>query len=144
MKLPSKAVTEQLPAVTYVDPEIGQVGLSEAEARDRHGDDIEVVSFGFDENDRAIAEARTTGSLRLFTKSGKILGASMMGEGAGDIMQIVSVAMANKLSLRDLTKHISPYPTRAEVVKRAASSYYSPKLFSPMVRKLVGILQLIP
>ena len=144
MKLPTKAVTEQLPAVTYVDPEIGQVGLSEAEARDRHGDDIEVVSFGFDENDRAIAEARTTGSLRLFTKSGKILGASMMGEGAGDIMQIVSVAMANKLSLRDLTKHISPYPTRAEVVKRAASSYYSPKLFSPMVRKLVGILQLIP
>ncbi|MAP95664.1 MAG: dihydrolipoamide dehydrogenase [Ponticaulis sp.] len=145
MKLPAKAVTQQLPAVTYVDPEIGQIGMSEAEAKKAYGDAIETVEFPFSEIDRAITDRRKTGSLKLFIrKNGKIVGASILGQGGGDILQIVSVAMANKLSLRDLTKHISPYPTRAEIVKRAASSYYSPKLFSPLVSKLVGLLQRIP
>lgn len=145
MKLPAKAVSGQIPAVTYIDPEIAQIGLTEEEARKKYGDSVEVSEFAFEENDRAIAERETTGSVRVvFGKGGKLLGASILGHGSGDILQILSVAMANGLKLRDLTKHISPYPTRAEIVKRAASQYYSPKLFSPLAKKIIGILQQIP
>ncbi|MAK60303.1 MAG: dihydrolipoamide dehydrogenase [Ponticaulis sp.] len=145
MKLPSKAVTDQLPAVTFVDPEIGQIGLTEAEAREKHGDSVETVEFPFDEIDRAITDRQKTGSLRLvIRKNGKILGASVLGQAGGEILQILSLAMANKLTMRDLTKYMSPYPTRAEIVKRAASKHFQPKVFGPMAKKLVGILQRIP
>ena len=145
MKLPTKAVSDQIPAVTYIEPEIAQLGLTEDEARKKHGSSVQVSEFAFEENDRAIAERDTHGSVRVVIGKGdKILGASVLGQGAGDILQILSVAMANGLKLRDLTKHISPYPTRAEIVKRSASQYYSPKLFSPLVKKIVGILQQIP
>ncbi|OUY01047.1 MAG: dihydrolipoamide dehydrogenase [Hyphomonadaceae bacterium TMED5] len=145
MKLPAKAVSEQIPAVTYTDPEIAQIGLSEQAARERDGDDLQVIEFPFEENDRAIAERQTAGSAKLFIGKGdKILGASILGQGAGDILQIVSLAMANKLKMRDLTKWISPYPTRAEVVKRVASLYFQPKVFGAMARKIVSITQRIP
>ena len=145
MKLPAKAVSEQIPAVTYLDPEIGQLGLTESEARDRYGDGVKVVEFSFDEIDRAITDRQKDGSLRLILKKdSKLVGASILGYAGGEILQILSVAMANKLSLRDLTKHISPYPTRSEIVKRAVSTYFQPKVFGPLARKLVGILQRIP
>ena len=145
MKLPAKAVSEQIPAVTYIEPELAQIGLSEAEARERDGDNVHVIEFPFHENDRAIAERDTEGGIRLFVGKGdKILGASILGSGAGDILQILSLAMANKLKMRDLTKYISPYPTRAEVAKRSASVYFQPKVFGSMAKTLVGITQRIP
>ena len=145
MKLPAKAVTTQLPSVTYVDPEIGQIGYTEAEARETFGNAVETVEFPFEEVDRAITDRQKTGSLRLvLRKNGKILGASILGQAGGEILQILALAMANNLTLRDLTKYLSPYPTRAEIVKRAASKHFSPKVFGPMARKLVGILQRIP
>lgn len=145
MKLPAKAVSNQIPAVTYVDPEIGQLGYTEDEARRAYGEGVQVVEFPFHEIDRAITERQTDGSLRLILKkNGKLVGASILGHVGGDILQVISVAMANKLSLRDLTKHLSPYPTRAEIVKRAVSTYFQPQVFGPMARKLVGILQRIP
>ena len=145
MKLPAKAVSEQIPAVTYIEPELAQIGLSEAEARERDGDYVQVIEFPFHENDRTIAERDTEGGIRLFVGKGdKILGASILGSGAGDILQILSLAMANKLKMRDLTKYISPYPTRAEVVKRSASVYFQPKIFGSMAKTLVGITQRIP
>ena len=145
MKVPAKAVSEQIPAVTYIDPELAQIGLTEPEARQRYGDAVKVSAFEVHENDRAIAERKTTGSVRIVIGKGdKILGASILGEGAGDILQILSLAMANKLKMRDLTKYISPYPTRAEIVKRAASLYFQPTVFGPMMRKLVSITQRIP
>ena len=145
MKVPAKAVSEQIPAVTYIDPELAQIGLTEPEARQRYGDQVKVSEFALHENDRAIAERKTTGSVRIVIGKGdKILGASILGEGAGDILQILSLAMANKLKMRDLTKYISPYPTRAEIVKRAASLYFQPTVFGPMMKKLVSITQRIP
>ena len=145
MKVPAKAVSEQIPAVTYIDPELAQIGLTEPEARQRYGDQVKVSEFALHENDRAIAERKTTGSVHIVIGKGdKILGASILGEGAGDILQILSLAMANKLKMRDLTKYISPYPTRAEIVKRAASLYFQPTVFGPMMKKLVSITQRIP
>ena len=145
MKLPAKANPNPLPAVTYVQPELAQIGMTEAEARDAHGDKVEVAQFAFEENDRAIAERETSGSVKIFTKGGgKLLGASVYGEGAGDIAQIIAYAIANGQKLRSLTSHISPYPTRAEAVKRAASSHFQSTVFGKPMRTAVSILQRIP
>lgn len=140
----SKASDLPLPAVTYVAPEVAQVGLTEAEAREQYGDSVTTSSFPFHENDRAIAEGKTLGEAKLVIRKGKILGASVVGDGAGDIIQIVGYGMSNKLGVQSLTNFISPYPTRAEVVKRAASAHFTPTVFGKASRTLVGLLQRIP
>ncbi|MEL6662462.1 MAG: FAD-dependent oxidoreductase [Pseudomonadota bacterium] len=140
----SKASSLPLPAVTYTSPEVAQIGLTEVEAREQYGDDFKTSSFPFHENDRAIAEGHTKGEAKLIIRKGKILGASIVGDGAGDILQLVGVAMSNGLKVKDLTNFISPYPTRAEVVKRAASAYFSDTVFGPGAKRLVGLLQRIP
>lgn len=133
-----------LPAVTYTSPEVAQVGLTEAEARDKYGDDIAVSRFDFDENDRAIAEGKTTGECKLVIRKGKLVGASIVGEGAGDIIQLAGFAMSNGMKLQSLTNFISPYPTRTEVIKRAASAHFSDTVFGKPARTLVSLLQRIP
>lgn len=131
-----------LPAVTYMQPEIAQLGMTEAEARAEYGDKVVVGSFAFDENDRAIAERKTDGEVKIIWMGKKILGASILGEGAGDLLQIVSVAMANNLGPGGLINHMSPYPTRAEAVKRAVSGSdaFGGRFFSSKaVRFIVGL-----
>lgn len=140
----SKASDLPLPAVTYVQPEVAQLGMTEAEAREVHGDEIAVSRFAFDENDRAIAEGKTDGEVKLVIRKGKLVGASVVGEGAGDIIQLASIAMSNGLKVQALTNFISPYPTRAEAVKRAASAHFTDAVFSPNAKRLVGLLQRIP
>lgn len=133
-----------LPSVTYTSPEVAQLGMTEAEARDRYDEEVSTASFPFKENDRAIAEGDTLGEAKLIIRKGKLLGASVVGEGAGDIIQLVSVAMSNGLKVKDLTNFISPYPTRAEVIKRAASAHFTEVVFGPAAKRLVGLLQRIP
>lgn len=133
-----------LPAVTYTQPEVAQVGMTEAEAREKHGDSVEVSRFAFDENDRAIAEASTDGECKLIIRKGKLLGASIVGEGAGEIIQLVGYAMSNGMKLQSLTNFISPYPTRTEAVKRAASAHFTDAVFGKPARMLVSLLQRIP
>ena len=133
-----------LPAVTYTAPEVAQVGLTEAQARDQYGASVSVASFPFHENDRAIAEGKTKGEAKLVIRKGKLLGASIVGDGAGEIIQLVGFAMSNGLGVQALTNFISPYPTRTEIVKRAASAYFTPTVFSTNAKRLVGLLQRIP
>lgn len=140
----SKSESLPLPAVTYTSPEVAQVGLTEAEARDQFGDKVQVTHFAFDENDRAIAEGKTEGECKLILRKGKLVGASIVGEGAGDIIQLVGYAMSNRMSLTSLTNFISPYPTRTEVVKRAASAHFTDTVFGKTSRTLVSLLQRIP
>lgn len=140
----SKSSDLPLPAVTYVSPEVAQVGLTEAEAREQYGDSVTTSAFPFHDNDRAIAEGKTLGEAKLIIRKGKLLGASIVGEGAGDIIQMVGYGMSNKLGVQSLTNFISPYPTRTEVVKRAASAHFTPTVFGKASKRLVGLLQRIP
>ena len=140
----STAASLPVPAVTYTSPEVAQIALTEAEARDKYGDAATTAAFPFHENDRAIAEGKTAGECKLVLHKGKLVGASIVGEGAGDIIQLIGLAMSNGLKLSALTNFISPYPTRAEVVKRAASAHFTPLVFGPNGRRLVGLLQRIP
>jgi pyruvate/2-oxoglutarate dehydrogenase complex dihydrolipoamide dehydrogenase (E3) component len=131
-----------VPRVTYTDPEIAAVGLSEAEARRRHGEGVKVLSAPFSGNDRAIAEADTRGLGKIvLDPKGRILGAAIVGRGAGELILPWALALTGGLKLRAFTDVIAPYPTRSEIHKRLASAFYSPILFSGRTRALVNLLK---
>jgi len=144
-KAKTRADSVSIPAAVYCDPEIAQIGLSESAAREKFGDKVKVVTAPFHDNDRAQAERDTEGFARIVVGPGaKILGAQIVGGGAADLIQIVALAMVSKLGLRALTGVVAPYPTRGEIIKRAAGAYYAPLLFSAGTRRLVGLLNRLP
>jgi len=124
-----KCTTDRMPAVIYAEPELASIGMTEAQAREA-GTFDRAVHWEMEENDRSIAELTTNGAVKIICgKKGKILGASIVGPQAGEMIHMISVAMANKVKISGLSQIISPYPTRSEAVKRAASSYYTEMLF---------------
>jgi len=140
--LPVNADALHVPRVTYCDPEIAAIGQGEVEARAAHGNDIRVETFAFHDNDRAIAEGDTRGFGKLVTtRSGKVLGVTLVGRHAGDHIHLWSLALSAGLKLSQLTGMIAPYPTRGEINKRLAGQWYSPALFSARTRALVSILK---
>ncbi|MEM6408546.1 MAG: FAD-dependent oxidoreductase [Pseudomonadota bacterium] len=140
--LPSKARQDHLPWATYTDPELAQVGLTEEQARKKHYGQVEVARFEYQENDRAIAEAKTTGLIKVIVVKGRPVGASIVGAGAGDLIGVWALAIANKLKMSQVAGMVAPYPTIGEVNKRAAGAYVSPRLFeNPTVKKVVGLVQ---
>jgi pyruvate/2-oxoglutarate dehydrogenase complex dihydrolipoamide dehydrogenase (E3) component len=139
--VPTKQSSQPIPQTVYTDPPLASVGLSEAAAREQFGDKITVSSFGFDDNDRAIAEGDTRGGVKIIVgKGGKVLGAHAAGARADDILQIAQGVMAAGGTVRDLTSPVPAYPTRGEVFKRAAGKYYEPTVFGPFARTWSGIL----
>ncbi|GHA50146.1 dihydrolipoamide dehydrogenase [Amylibacter ulvae] len=140
--LPSKAKTDHIPWATYIDPEMAQVGLTEEQAREKHGDKLEVVRFEYAENDRARAELATTGLIKVMVIKGRPVGASIVGAQAGELIQIWALALANNLKMSAIANMVAPYPTLGEVNKRAAGAYFGPRLFdSTMVKRIVGLVQ---
>ncbi|MEN9855314.1 MAG: hypothetical protein RLZZ157_440 [Pseudomonadota bacterium] len=138
---PAHASVAYMPAVAYCDPELAQIGLTEQAAQAKFGDAITIARASFEDNDRAQTQHATTGFCKLIIgKGGALLGATIVGEGAGEAIQLVGLAIANKLKVRALTSLIAPYPTRSEIVKRAAGAYFTPTLFSPKTQKLVQFL----
>ncbi|SDF41172.1 dihydrolipoyl dehydrogenase family protein [Thalassobaculum litoreum] len=138
-RLPAKS-DPVLPRVTYTAPELASVGADEAALRAR-GQAFEVLRWPFSENDRAIAERDVDGFTKLYVSpKGRILGAVVVGTGAGEIVSLYTLAIAKKLKVSDIAGLVVPYPTRAEVAKRAAGSWYVPKLFSARTRRIVRFL----
>ncbi|MAM25893.1 MAG: dihydrolipoamide dehydrogenase [Rhodobacteraceae bacterium] len=144
--IPSKAKTAHIPWVTYTAPELAQVGATEKEAREKHGDRLEVVRFHYNENDRAIAERQTTGLIKVMVVKGKPVGASIVGHLAGELIGLWALALANNLKMSQIAGMVAPYPTYGEINKRAAGAYFSPRLFdSKLVKTVVSLVQrLVP
>mgnify|MGYP003948322941 CR=1 FL=1 len=139
-RLPAKVDYKAVPWVTYTSPEVANVGLTEADAKEQSLD-YQVLRADFSGNDRAVAEKDTVGFLKvLVTAKGKVLGASMVGTNAGEIIQVWALAITNKLKISAMTSMIAPYPTRGEINKRAAGAFYTPKLFSEKTKKVVRFL----
>jgi pyruvate/2-oxoglutarate dehydrogenase complex dihydrolipoamide dehydrogenase (E3) component len=139
-RLPAKADTGRIPWVTYTQPELANVGLTEAQAVERKMA-IRVLRWPFHENDRAQAERETEGHVKVITdKRGLILGAAIVGPHAGELIQIWSLAVAQKLKIKAMTDWISPYPTLGEINKRAAYRFFSNAPSSPLVRRAIGLL----
>ncbi|MCE8556000.1 FAD-dependent oxidoreductase [Ruegeria pomeroyi] len=140
--LPSKARTDHIPRATYTDPELAQIGLTEAEARDTHGDRVELARFDYLHNDRAIAERRTEGFIKVMVVRGRPVGVTIVGHQAGEHVNLWSLVLANNLKMSQVAAMVSPYPTIGEINKRAAGAYFSPRLFeNQTVKRVVGLVQ---
>jgi Pyruvate/2-oxoglutarate dehydrogenase complex, dihydrolipoamide dehydrogenase (E3) component, and related enzymes len=113
-----------IPAVTFVDPEVARVGLNEREARQR-GIDYEVTRYELDDLDRAIAEDAAHGFVKILTPPGKdrILGATVVGQHAGEMLAEFVLAMRHGLGLNKILGTIHAYPTWAEANKYAAGHW---------------------
>jgi pyruvate/2-oxoglutarate dehydrogenase complex dihydrolipoamide dehydrogenase (E3) component len=139
-KTPAKRRDALCPRATYCDPEIAAVGLSEDEAKAADAAS-RTVKWPLKDNDRAQAERDTEGFIKAFIgKGGRILGATIVGRGAGDLIGLWSFAIANRLKIGAMTAYIAPYPTRGEISKRAGGAYFTPALFSDRTRGLVKLL----
>lgn len=140
-RLPAKVDYRALPWATYTDPELAQVGLTEAEALKRHKGDLRVLRWPFHENDRAQTERDTHGLVKVLARrNGRVLGASILGSDAGELIQAWGLAISGGLKLSAIAGMIAPYPTRGEASKRAAGSFFTPKLFSDRTRFLLRLL----
>jgi len=139
-RIPTRADYRGLPRVTYTEPELAQVGLTEVAARES-GRTIRVLRWSFAENDRAQTERDTEGLVKVIARrDGRIVGASILGAGAGDLITPWALAIAQRLKIAALANLVVPYPTRGEAGKRAAGSFYTPTLFSPRTRRIVRLL----
>ena len=139
-KTPAKRRDDLAPHVTYCDPELASIGLSEEAAREK-GLKAITSRWSFEDNDRAQTEKRTDGFIKAVVGGdGRILGATIVGKGAGDEIGVWAYAMANKQKIKSFTNFIAPYPTRSEISKRAGGAYYTPTLFSNRTRLLVRLL----
>jgi pyruvate/2-oxoglutarate dehydrogenase complex dihydrolipoamide dehydrogenase (E3) component len=136
----TRADTSAVPWVTYTDPELAHVGLSEAEAK-KAGRDVRVLRWPYRENDRAQAERATEGLVKVIAAAnGRVLGADIVGKNAGELIHPWVLAVANRMKISKLAGYIAPYPTLGEVGKRAAGSYFTPALFSARTRRVVRFL----
>ncbi|MGP1281618.1 MAG: dihydrolipoyl dehydrogenase family protein [Parasphingopyxis sp.] len=127
--LPSKADYKALPWVTYSDPELGHVGMTEEQARAKYGDKVAITRQGFDDNDRARAENDAHGFLKIIRKGKKILGATVVGPHAGELLLPWSLAIGGKANAFAIGGAIVPYPTRSDISKQAGFAVWEPTIF---------------
>ncbi|HEV2562458.1 MAG TPA: FAD-dependent oxidoreductase [Rhizomicrobium sp.] len=140
-RMPVRTDYGAIPHVTYTDPELAQVGLTEIEARAAHRR-VTVTYANFDQNDRAVTERRTQGFIKLVIARGRIVGATIVGAHAGELILPWTMAIGQRLKLSAMAAMVAPYPTLSEVSKRAAGAYYTPALFSRRTKALVSFLSL--
>lgn len=139
--LPTRQSSAAIPAAVYTEPTLAMVGMTEQTARETRGDRVRTASWRFDDNDRAIAEGKTEGGVKIIAdKSGKLLGATAVGERADDLVQILSLPVQKKGTMRDITEPVAPYPTRGEIWKRAAGSYFEPVVFGKLAKTWAALL----
>ncbi|MBV1700931.1 MAG: FAD-dependent oxidoreductase [Hyphomicrobiales bacterium] len=139
-RLPARIHPDLVPHVTYCDPELASVGLSENQARAKGGV-IHVLRWPFSENDRAQSERATAGLIKVITAAnGRILGAAITGRGAGELISLWTLAIQNRMKIGAIAGMIIPYPTRSEVSRRAAIGYYSKSLRNPLLGPILRLL----
>jgi len=143
-RFPKKVDYRIFPWVTYTEPELAGAGLSEQKAQEQ-GLEVEVLRFPFKDIDRAVAEGATVGGTKFVVHKGKIVGASILGPRAGELLHEIVLAMKSGSSLTTISTTIHAYPTLSQVHRRTANTHLSGKLFSPFSRQLVQWLnRLLP
>jgi pyruvate/2-oxoglutarate dehydrogenase complex dihydrolipoamide dehydrogenase (E3) component len=139
-RLPARFDPAIIPWVTFTDPELAHVGLTEEQAR-AAGYKINVLRWPFSENDRAHAEHQTAGHIKVvITPKGRILGATIVGPAASELIQLWALAIAQKLNITAVAGYVAAHPTFGEIGKRAALRYYAALPAKGTVRKLIDFL----
>ena len=137
---PARVDNSIVPRVTFTDPELAQIGLTETEARERRLR-FRVLRSAFCENDRAQTARETRGHIKVITTAGgRILGATIVGAAAGELIAPWCLAVTQKLNIRALAGLVLPYPTLAEVGKRAAIAYFIPGLRNKWVQRSIALV----
>ncbi len=138
-RFPKKTNYRVVPWVTYTDPELARVGLTEQQAREQ---DIEpvVLRFDFKDIDRALTEVETSGIMKLVTHKGRVLGATILGPHAGELIHETALAMQTRAKIGDISAAVHAYPTLSQIHRRAVNTAYAPKLFSRGTRTLVALI----
>ncbi len=141
-KMPAKLNDSIVPWVTYSDPELAQVGLTENAATDKWGAaNIRIMQVPLAGVDRAIAERRREGMLKIIVhRNGRILGASILAPNAGEMILAWVLAISSRQKIRKMASIIAPYPTYGDASKKAASQFFTEKLFSQRTRRIVQFL----
>ena len=140
-RLPARPRHENVPRVTYTDPEIAWVGLSETQARERHRK-IRVLRWSFAENDRARAEDATEGHIKVVTaRDGRVLGCGVVGRVAGELIAPWSLAVSKGLMAQDMANTVFAYPTLSEISRRAAFGVYADRIDRPWVTSVLRFLR---
>lgn len=138
--LRAKVETRAIPWVTYTDPELAHVGFTESQLKEKKIP-YKSLQLSFKENDRAHAERRTEGTIKVLAcPKGYVLGATILGLHAGELIYPWVIAIQNKLKLSAITSSIAPYPTLNEVSKRTAGNFYTEKIFSESMKKIVRFI----
>ncbi len=131
-----------VPAVTCTEPELAQAGLTEAEARNR-GIAIKISRWPYNDNDRAQIERETRGHIKVVTtRNGKIIGTSIVGANAGELIAAWALAVAQGLNISAFAELMLPYPTLSEIGKSAAIDFFTPRLTSLWVRRIIAWLRI--
>ncbi|MFC6486664.1 dihydrolipoyl dehydrogenase family protein [Nitratireductor sp. GCM10026969] len=141
-RLPARENRLVIPRVTYTDPELAHIGLTESEAR-AHERGVKVLRWPYAENDRAQTEHRTEGFIKLVAgRGGRLLGVTIVGAEAGEMMNFWSLTLSKGLRIKDIAGYVAPYPTMSEIGKRAALAYYGEATRRSSVRRLIRFLRL--
>ncbi len=138
--VPTKVDWQALPWCTYTQPEVAQIGMTVADAREKHGDAVTVITKPFDDNERAITEGQTKGHLKVVMKGKKVLGASICGKNAGELLLPFTQMITGKTSSFALGSAIIAYPTRSEIAKAAAFAAWEPTVFGPLPKKYAAMV----
>jgi len=133
--LPRKADYTWMPWATYCDPELASIGMNEKTAK-AAGLDYQVWTENFADNDRALAEGDGRGKIKMILDGAeKPLGVQLVGPRAGDLLGEWVAILNGKVKLSTLAGAVHPYPTLVEINKRVAGTFFSPKIFSPTIKK---------
>ncbi len=137
LKMPMKIDTKHVPWVTYTDPELGHVGATQKELREK-GIAYEEYRFPYTKVDRAVTESETTGLIKVYAKkfNGKIYGVDVLGTSAGELISEYGLAMRNGITLRQMADTIHAYPTYSLGARRAADQWYVRKQSPGLVKFL--------
>jgi pyruvate/2-oxoglutarate dehydrogenase complex dihydrolipoamide dehydrogenase (E3) component len=141
-RLPVRVNNDVVPWVTFTEPELAHIGLTEAQARARRMK-IRIARWPYHDNDRAQTERETHGHIKVITtRKGRIVGASIVGAQAGELIGMWALAMAQRLNIRALIDVVLPYPTLGELGKRVAIDYFAPGLTRPWVRRIIAWMRI--
>jgi pyruvate/2-oxoglutarate dehydrogenase complex dihydrolipoamide dehydrogenase (E3) component len=134
---------ELIPHAIFTEPELAQAGLTEAQARARKLS-IRILRRPYHQNDRAQAERQVAGHIKIVAdRKGCILGATVVGAQAGELIGAWALAIAQNLNLRNFAEVVLPYPTLSEIGKRAAFDFYLPRLTQPLLRRIISFFRLL-
>ncbi|NNE65076.1 MAG: FAD-dependent oxidoreductase [Pyrinomonadaceae bacterium] len=133
--LRKKADYSVVPWATFSEPEVARVGMIEEEARNQYGDSLTIYEVPFSHNDRALAEGSGEGFAKLVLKDSKILGVTIVGPHAGELIHEFVLAMRHGLSLKKLNEAIHVYPTLGKITQALATEMTIEGFKKPFLQK---------